>query len=293
MKQAILITAYKDFGQLIELIKIFNKNFNFYIHIDKKSKINNDLLQGLVDISNVEYVSRKYKVNWGGLNHLKAIILLSVEALKNGENINFHMITGQDFPVKTNEYFIDFFDNSKDNLNYLEYFKLPTTRWAKGGMDRLEYYNAYDLFNAKSYWGEKCINKILSIQYKMNFKRKVDISLELYGGSTYWTLHRDVLQHAIVFTNKNPFFFKQFRFTFCAEEVYFQTIIMNSAYASDIVNDNLRFIDWDTGRRGTPAFLDETDYDILFQSNKLFARKIDSEGNNLLQMLTTYLSGKS
>ena len=41
MKQAILITAYKDFEQLVLLIDQFDNDFNFYIHIDKKSSIRN------------------------------------------------------------------------------------------------------------------------------------------------------------------------------------------------------------------------------------------------------------
>ena len=37
MKQAILITAYKNFNHLIDLIDFFDDDFEIFIHIDKKS----------------------------------------------------------------------------------------------------------------------------------------------------------------------------------------------------------------------------------------------------------------
>jgi hypothetical protein len=293
MKQAIIITAYKDFEQLIDLIKIFDEDFNIYIHIDKKSKLNQTIIKEISEISNVRYLTRRYRVNWGGLNHLKAILLLSEKALLDSENQLFHLITGQDFPIKNKNYFKNLLDNSKQIPNYLEFFKMPATFWKNGGMDRLEQYNFYDLFNVKSPLGKKCILFIKNIQHKFNLKRNMNHSKQFYGGSTYWTLNKDVLKYVIDFTNQNHLFFKRFRFTFCAEEIYFQTIIMNSEFANCIINDNLRFIDWKTGRGGSPAFLDENDYEQLLASDKLFARKIDSKKNKLKQMLTHSISNSS
>ena len=291
MKQAIIITAYKNFEQLIDLIKTFDEDFNVYVHIDKKSKLNKDIIKEISEISNVRYLTRRYKVNWGGVNHLKVILLLSEKALLNSDNKLFHLITGEDFPIKTKDYFESLIlESTIQTHNYLEFFKIPAPFWKNGGMDRLEYYNFYDLFNAKSSPGNKCILFVRKIQNKFNLKRNMNISKQLYGGSTYWTLNKDVLKYVIDFTNQNPLFFKRFRFTFCPEEIYFQTIIMNSEYANNIINDNLRFIDWKTGREGYPAFLDESDYELLLKSNKLFARKIDSNRNKLKQMLTLYIS---
>lgn len=106
MKQAILITAYKNFSQLGFMISCFDYQlFNVYVHIDKKSKISKEALKSLKKIHSVKYVSRKYWVNWGGINHLNAILHLSSQALKDEENVYFHLITGEDFPIKTNTYF--------------------------------------------------------------------------------------------------------------------------------------------------------------------------------------------
>src|SRR4051812_18654329 len=103
MKQAILITAYKNINQLVDIVNYFPNNFQFYIHIDKKSKLDLTPIKRIQD-KNI-YISNEYVINWGGLNHLKAILLLASEALKNNENSFFHLITGEDYPVKSVAYF--------------------------------------------------------------------------------------------------------------------------------------------------------------------------------------------
>ena len=285
MKQAILITTYKDFEQLIELINEFDETFSIYVHIDKKSKISPKTYQELTKIKNVKYVGRDYKVNWGGLNHLKSYLRLSEIALKDKDNLFFHLITGQDYPIKNNDYFTYVTKNIK--CNYLEYFKMPANNWKEGGMDRLEHYNFYDFFNAKK--SLKWIYGIKRLQKIINFKRPINDYLgQLYGGSSYWSLSRDVLQYVIDFTKSDQKFLKRFRYTFCAEEIYFQTVIMNSPYSNKVVNDSLRFIDWESEKGGSPAFLDENNFQAIINSNKLFARKIDRSEIKLLQMLKMY-----
>lgn len=172
------------------------------------------------------------------------------------------------------------------NYSYLEHFKLPSNEWEHGGMDRLEQYNFFDFFNAKSILGLKSIRFIQKIQRILAFKRAIRFKEQLYVGSTYWTLSRAALQYVIDFTLQHPLFLKRFRYTFCAEEIYFQTILLNSDHAINIINDNLRCIDWESGKGGYPAYLDEIDYDSIVKSNKLFARKITS--NKLKSMLSMY-----
>ncbi len=292
MKQAILITAYNDFDQLIKLINEFDDYFSIYIHIDKKSEVKKEILQALTEKKNVKYVGQDFKVNWGGINHLKSYLKLSKIALNDSENVYFHLITGKDYPVKSVDYFKMLINTTGEkNKDYLHYFPMPAACWKNGGMDRLEYYNLYDLFNAKK--SDKWIWRFNRLQAILNFKRQINHYLgKLYGGSTYWSLSRDTLQFVLNFTKENPRFIKRFKYTFCAEEIYFQTIIMNSKYAKNVVNNNLRFIDWESGKGGYPAFLDEDDFQIIIKSDKLFARKINIKENKLVQLLTMHKDNK-
>ena len=289
MKKAILVTAYKDIPSLLNLIDFFDLNFNFYIHIDKKQKFDSSLF---CEKENV-FLYSKYTVNWGGMNHLKAILFLANEALKNNENDYFHLITGEDFPIKPVSYFL----NIDIRKNYLEYFDVPASRWKdeNGGLDRLSYYYLYDYTGFINRYRSKLFHdKFLRLQNKIKIRRVFPQSFppELYGGSTYWSLNREVLQYVIDYTNGNKSFLKRFRFTFCAEEFYFQTLLINSDYAKNITNDNLRFIDWESGKGGYPAFLDEEDFNRLISSPKIFARKIKNS-ERLRFLLINYFKNNS
>jgi hypothetical protein len=275
MKQAILITAYKNYHHLEEIINFFDDNFQLYIHIDKKSKISNIELNDLKKYANVKLVSQKYKVNWGGFNHLQSILYLTEQALENPDNNYFHLITGHDFPIKTSAYFVGFF---KDNNNeYADYWTIPKIGGAdNGNMDRIEYYNFFDLWDFKIPKQEKKIKLAIGIQRRLGLKRKIAANMpKLYGGSTYWSLSRECLSYVLDFTKSNKWVLNRFKYTFCAEEFYFQTIIMNSNFATKVVNDNLRHIDWVARNGNFPAVLDEMDYDKFKETNAVFARKFD------------------
>jgi len=281
MKQAVLITAYKDFDQLKLLINQFDNDYTIYIHIDKKSSLSKAMKLELLSIENVKYLGQDYKVNWGGINHLLAYLKLSTIALSNKENHYFHLITGQDFPVKPKVVF-----KSLDK-DYITYCKMPAPFWKDGGFDRLELFNFYDVFNAKK--SRKWIFRINKIQRKLKYKRPINKFLgELYCGGTYWSLTRGTLEYVISFTKKNKRFLRRFKYTLCAEEIYFQTVIMNSKYSENVINDDLRYIDWESNKGGRPALLDEKDFEKVMKSNKIFVRKTSLAGNKLIQMLIKY-----
>src|SRR5690554_119970 len=166
MKQAILITAYKNIQQLKELVCFFDADyFNIYVHLDRKSKFtlkDIDLLRE----PQIKLITNRYKVNWGGFNHLKAYLYLCREALKEEENFYFHLITGQDYPVKPLSYFLKFAQEQiHEPREYLAHHEVPFKRWNGGGVNRLTYYHLYDFFDAKKYKTE--IRKFVRLQKKL------------------------------------------------------------------------------------------------------------------------------
>lgn len=275
MKQAILITAYKNVNHLVSIINFFDDNFEVYIHFDKKSLISKEALYSLKKFSIVKLVSQKYNVYWGGINHLKSILYLSSEALKNKDIKRFHLISGHDFPIKNQADFLSFFGTSQSN--YIECFEVPFKGWTgNGGLDRLNYFSFYDLLNWKNPFHRKIIKKIISFQKKIDYKRKsFHKKLKLYGGSTWWSLERECLDYIIKFTKQNHYVLKRFKHTFCSEEFYFQTIIMNSNFKSSVVNKNLRYIDWSNRNGNNPSILDESDVKKIETSESFFARRFE------------------
>lgn len=275
MKQAILVIAYKNFIYLNEIINHFNDCFDFYIHIDKKTFLSEQDRELLHKNPRIKFISQKYKIYWGGWNILRVLLFLSEEALKDSTITRIHSISGADYPLKSSEYFENFFTKNK-NKQYIENFRLPTAKWTEGGLNRLEYYYLYDIINLRTAKRYKFQEQFLKFQKKLKFKRTLSHDIwPLYGGGCWWSLSRECLQYIIEYTQHNPRFLKRLRYTFAPEEIYFQTIIMHSKFEKNVVNDYLRYIIWQYRNKNYPANLDITDLKPILLSDKLFARKIE------------------
>lgn len=273
MKQAILVTAYKNVNHLRDMVEFFDDDYVFYIHLDKKSKVEEKELHLLANDKRV-HLFHVYKTNWGGINHLKSILFLMEMALKDTSIEYLHLLSGHDFPINSPEFISDFVKKNKDK-QFIEYFELPAKNWENGGRDRFIYYNLHDYIDAKGRYGQ-LLHKFIRLQKKFDLKRNASFGgLKLYGGSTWWSLSYDCCNYVKDFIHKNSDYLKRFKFTFCAEEIFFQTIVLNSPFKDKVVNNNLRHIVWEMRNGNIPAVLDETDLESLKGSSHLFARRFD------------------
>ena len=81
MKQAYLITAYKNFDELYELAEILSKTAYVFIHVDEKSREITDAdVEKLNRLPGCEAI-REYRIVWGGFAHVQAIVKLMAMAL--------------------------------------------------------------------------------------------------------------------------------------------------------------------------------------------------------------------
>lgn len=292
-KHGFLITAYKDPTQLEKLIESLDCEYSyFYIHIDKKSDLSNHkTIVNLKAKYNVSILENSICVNWGGFSHLEAILELIKECYSIPEISYFHCLSGQCYPIKSIEEICSFFEIN-NNSEYIEYYKMPTNKLFDGGMSRVHYYRPNDLLNEKgSFWERKIYTLIVKSQRLFSivipYSKKFP---PLYWGSTWWSLSRNSIAYILNYIGKNRSFLKRFQHTFCAEEMFFQTILLNSKFKNRIVNSNLRHIDWEYKNGNSPAILDESDFKAIVKSKHLFARKFDSEiSSNLILKLEEYI----
>ena len=85
--------------------------------------------------------------------------------------------------------------------------------------------------------------------------------------------------------DNKKFIKKHFKYSFCADEIFLQTLLYNSTLRNKIINDDLRHIDWN---RGHPYVFNECDFLELINSKNLFVRKV-TEKNKLSNLLVNYL----
>lgn len=280
-KMCYLIHCHTNYEQVNYLIrKLNNKYIDFVINVDKKSDIYNNIIK----LDNVFLVEKRRNINWGTSSQIYAIIdsLKYVLDLKNKYSY-IHLISGQDFPIKNNDYIINFFNNN--NKEYIAAEELPRKCWYNGGFERLIFYYPQFLIKRNSF----ILRIYLKILRTLKLKRSIDNLPKLYGGSSWFSLTGECCKYIVDFIENNDWYLKIFNNTMCCDEIFFQTIIMNSPYGKNVVNDNLRFIKWNEGSV-SPNLLSNEDLEILKNSEKIFARKFDLKKNDFIYVICNYLN---
>ena len=270
---AYLILAHKNPGQLKSMISALQTgNSHFFIHIDSKPGMQ-DFQQSMIDCPpNVHVCSKHIQINWGGFSMIEATVCLMDMLKDSGFRADYvHLLSGQDFPLCAPDA-IDHFFEQNAGKNFIEYHILPYRRWAGNqGLDRIRYKWDVD--------GRKINKPALDV-------RDFPDGINPYGGSQWWSLTGDCVEWLTKVCRTGEVLYDFYRNTMIPDEMYFQTVILNSHFAQQVVNDNLRYIDFDSGP-GYPRVLTCSDYDRLINSGKLFGRKFDIfQDANILYKLT-------
>ena len=122
MKHAFIITAYCDFEALCRQLTEYAAYFDCYVHIDKKSRVPAELMQKLKEIPNVRLI-QKYKINWGGVQHVYAILSLLRMAEASGKNYGYyHIMSANSLLIQKPSDFCAFFEKNRGK-NFVELSK--------------------------------------------------------------------------------------------------------------------------------------------------------------------------
>lgn len=268
MKHAYLIMAHGEWDLLNNLLKALDyPNNDIYLHIDKKSIVNKDTII-FPKFSKIIMIKRM-NVNWGGDSQIKCILRMLSIASKNNY-CYYHLLSGVDIPLETQESIHAFFKNNKGK-NFLSFDNKDNY------VDvRLKEYHFLQNFIGRNnghlvallYYIE---NFFIGFQKKIGVNRIKDLNITFYKGGGWFSITDDLVK--LLLHNRRTIK-RYFYHSLCPDEMFIQTIANNSSLASTIVDDDLRYIDWN---RGTPYIFRKEDYDTLCTSGKLFARKFSSQ----------------
>ncbi len=278
MKLGFLILAHrypKQLKNLIESLLLVNSS-KIYIHIDLKALNNfNELIKFYSTNNRVVFIEKKYKVFWGSYSQILATYELIKTAVKNNSENYFMLLSGQDFLIKKPIDLMNFFEANITEL-FLLNFKLPNQSWKYNGLNRLGHYRI--LLENHPWLSNKLTNLISCIQSKLGFVRKV--KFQQYGGSNWFNLPLDALKLIVNYVEKNPSYLKSFKHSLCADEIFIQSIILNSEFKNKVISEDLRYINWSDGPE-YPKILRLEDYEKMINSeNKFFGRKFDEAVDN-------------
>lgn len=275
-KHAYLIEAHKDDDTFYTLLRLLDNSRNdIFIHMDLKNhKYCPEKAEQMTSHSNVIHTQKRLKVQWGGYSVIEAELTLLSEAVSRNHYEYYHLLSGQDLPIKSQNYIHRFFD---DNLGK-EFIRIidPKSEWYKQVMKRVSVYHIFQEYLGRKNRLLRLLNNVfLSAQQMLGIKRNRDV---VFRGGAQWFSITDKLARYVL--EKRDWIRRTFANTRCADEIFLQTIVYNSEYANKLYQQqydgdshaNMRLVDW---KRGSPYIFREIDQQALLESDLLFARKFD------------------
>ncbi|HTH81302.1 MAG TPA: beta-1,6-N-acetylglucosaminyltransferase [Mucilaginibacter sp.] len=279
MRVAHLILTYTDPYQTEKMIRhMAHADFDFYIHVDKKFDIEPHLY--LQNLPNVYFINNRMDVKWAGFNTVLATFGCIKEIVGTGINYDFiNFLSGQDYPLKSAQELRDFFFQNRGK-EFLSYRDIKND-WKEGLVRMQKYYLTNFNFKGKNHL-EKIINFFMPA-------RKIPYDLHPYGKSMFWMLSPDAAMYVAQRVQNDLKLADFFSLCWGSDEFVFQTILLNSPYKDNVVNNNYRYIDWSKGGPN-PKVLDVDDFSSIKKSNMLFARKLRlPQSQTLINMIDTHL----
>ncbi len=282
-KHAFLIMAYDDFDFLQDLLKAIDDERNdIYLHVDKRADTVLSDLKTNVHKSRITIIERM-KVTWGSEDQIVAEIQLLKASTEENSYMYYHLLSGHDFPLVSQDELHHFF-NEHQGTQFIDcrYKNIESMLF------RIKYYFPFQVLSSGKSIFNRLMNKMgVQIQKILKVNRTSDVIKYGYGGN--WFSITDELARYIV--SMEDFIKKNFFKGLCADEMFLQTLWLNAPffdlnnmYINSFNNspleqnyrNALRAVDFLSGTGVSPCTFTESDYDMLKQSNCMFARKLDS-----------------
>lgn len=270
-KHAYLIICHNNFKILEKLIHLLDDPRNdIYVHVDRKVKQLEQQKKNL-SVKNASLTfTKRISVNWGGFSQIKAELTLLEEAVKLPHDY-YHLLSGVDLPLKPQDEIHNFFEK-----NHGKEF-IGIDEQSDNGKEfeaRVRYYRfLQDMIGRKAGLHIALLERIeaflLACQKFIGINRSIHFGKTIYKGPNWFSITQKMAECIL---SQRIRINKQFKYGLCVDELFLQTLAMESPYAKNIINDSLRYIDWN---RGSPYTFHSDDFDELMNSGKMFARKFD------------------
>ena len=300
-RHAYLIMAHNEWELLNTLLSLIDDARNdIFLHIDKKVKTMPDLYQP--KYSKLYLTPKRYDVRWGDVGQVNLEMCLFRIAYEKSDYQYFHLLSGVDLPIKTQDYIHDFFDKH-NGKEFIGFFTL--TDFIKGDIERkrrcyyfLMRWNYRTPFVPK--WKVTLAKIVRHTALKIQDLLHVDRGNELTFRTGYnWvSLTGNAVKYLL---DNEDFINRRFAHTTCADEMYKHSLLISNPEMRErifnIEDGNyscMRFIDFNRAsseqkRQGQPYTWQDSDTEELLKSKYLFARKFSSKYPGVIRDISTFL----
>jgi hypothetical protein len=254
---------------------IYEPGNHYVIHVDKRSgnALARELGEFIKPYPSAAMLTSQNAM-WGGYSLVNAELRGMTKLLEMNADWRYYInLSGQDFPLKSQQYMRDYLTEHQGQ----EFIRTLDQQAVRP-----------DTMNRISHVFVEAFNRM----FRTGLKRAYLDSATPYIGTQWKAVSREFCR----FVTQDPIvdrFKKFYRFSFIADESFFQTVIMNvGQHAKRVVNDDLRTIDWipDGSIKLRPRTFGAADLTRLANSADLFARKFNQEEDSeILGLLETHL----
>jgi hypothetical protein len=268
MKVAYLIMGHRDPQQILRQMDALRSSAAFFvIHIDKRAadSVFAPLREHAASRSDV-FLAPRVRCYWGSFGIAYAMVECVNTTVQAGAHFDYAvLLSAQDYPIKSGDKIKEFFERNKGS-EFIESFELDKpNRWTGHG-------GPFQAMNRVSDW----TLFVGSRHFHLRIPRRFPFGWRPFGGSQWWGLSRECILYLENTLRSKPQILRYFRHVFIPDESLIQTVIANEPrFSGRIVNNDLRYIDWERPNPRMPRTLDMEDFDRLCASPKLFARKFD------------------
>ena len=280
-KHAYLIMAHNNFDLLQkELYLLDDERNDIFIHIDKKAKdVDRNYITAKVKKSKVYFIPRR-KIKWAAYSGIQCEIDLLKAATEKNSYMYYHLLSGADLPIKTQDEIHTFFQEHEG----MEFVSFDSPRPRERDLQRIRKYYFFQEIYGRNRRNPFCVFLLLldKMLGKLQEVLKTDRyakekSLHLQKGPNWFSITNELARKVV---KQEPWIRKHFSYTRSGDEVFLQTLVNSSSFKDKLyqkglsqkTNACLRKIDWG---RGKPYTWRSQDYEEVMLSGCLFARKFD------------------
>ena len=249
----LLMTHFSAKSAYDQVLELMNEKHFFVIHFDRKTNIppNDPFLLQLQSLPCVRLVRDRLNVQWGSYATVEATLRLIREAFHFSNISYFHLISGQCRHVKSIGYIHAYFSThaGEEFIQSVDMDTIPDF------LSRFAIFHWHDYYNLRS-----TRLKDVTLRRLSKISRVVQKTMALVGlrrrtpewfpnryvGSAWWSLTAECCRYMLAFIKENPAFVQRFKYTQLADEMFFQTLIMQSRVRERVARRNLRFISFKT-----------------------------------------------
>lgn len=287
MRHAFLIIAHHEYPVLEVLLSMLDDPRNdIYLHVDKRSdELYNRVRSFRMKNAGFYLLSDRISVYWGDISQVEVEYLLFEAAFRNAPYAYYHLLSGVDLPVKSQDYIHDFFSKNqgKEFVGYWmdEGHRKDTER----KVHRYYFFNRYYKDRQHPFRAPLMLLRNIALGFQKILHSCRTRDYDFKKGWNWVSITNDFCAFLI---SQKSLVLKRFRYTLCPDEIFLHTVLWNSGFKKNIYDPDspqrgsMRMIDW---QRGSPYVWGENDLEELLASDALFARKFSSVNMNLITTL--------